>query len=46
MEKTGLLQQLVRENVYRATTILGGSSMKAYEDALTWLKQTTGIIEP
>ena len=38
LEKTGFLQQLGRENVYQATTILGDSSMKAYEDALAWLK--------
>jgi SulP family sulfate permease len=39
LEKTGLLDQFGRENVYRATSILGDSSMQAYQDARKWLGQ-------
>jgi SulP family sulfate permease len=39
LDKTGLLAQLGRENVYKATSILGDSSSQAYEDARKWLGQ-------
>jgi SulP family sulfate permease len=38
LEKTGLLQELGQENVYQATTILGDSSLDAYQDAKVWLE--------
>jgi SulP family sulfate permease len=39
LEITGLLDQLGKENVYRATTIMGDSSLNAYQDAAAWLEQ-------
>ncbi len=39
LELTGLLDQLGKENVYRATTIMGDSSLNAYQDAAAWLAQ-------
>jgi sulfate permease, SulP family len=39
LEITGLLDQLGKENVYRATTSMGDSSMNAYQDAAAWLAQ-------
>jgi hypothetical protein len=39
LELTGLLGQLGKENVYRATSIMGDSSLNAYQDAVAWLAQ-------
>jgi SulP family sulfate permease len=38
LQKTGLLDDLGSENVYRATTILGDSAITALEDARQWLE--------
>ncbi len=40
LEKTGLLADLGEGNVYRATSILGDSSLEAYQNAQEWLDQT------
>lgn len=37
LEKTGILDELGRENVYLATSILGDSSQEALQDAEQWL---------
>jgi SulP family sulfate permease len=37
LEKTDLLDQLGRENVYQASAILGDSALSAYQDAMAWL---------
>jgi SulP family sulfate permease len=38
LQKTGLLDVLGSENVYRATSIMGDSSITALEDARQWLE--------
>ncbi len=38
LEKTGLLDEMGQENVYRATSIMGDSSLEAYQDATSWLE--------
>jgi sulfate permease, SulP family len=37
LEKTDLLNELGQENVYKATSIMGGSALKACQDAKAWL---------
>ena len=39
LEKTGLLDELGQENVYRATSIMGDSTLEAYRNANDWLKK-------
>lgn len=39
LEKTGLLDELGEDNIYRATSIMGDSSMDAYQDATAWLEK-------
>ena len=39
LQKTGLLDQLGEENVYRSTSIVGDSSLSAYQDAKVWLEE-------
>jgi hypothetical protein len=39
LEKTGMLELLGKENVYKAMSILGASAMTAYQDAQKWLNQ-------
>jgi SulP family sulfate permease len=47
LQKTGLLDVLGSENVYRATSIMGDSSVTALADARGWLEasKTTGSME-
>lgn len=40
LQKTGLLDTLGSENVYRATTIMGDSALSAVEDAKRWLESS------
>jgi SulP family sulfate permease len=40
LEKTGLLDELGRKNVYRATRIMGDAALTALEDARTWLESS------
>lgn len=37
LQKTGLIDLLGEENVYRATSIFGDSAINAYQDATKWL---------
>lgn len=37
LEKTGLIEELGRGNVYKATSIIGDSALDAWEDAKAWL---------
>jgi SulP family sulfate permease len=37
LQKTGLIDQLGDENIYRATSILRDSTLDAYQDATEWL---------
>ncbi len=39
LDKTGNLAQLGQENVYRSTSMMGNSALKAYQDATLWLEQ-------
>ncbi len=39
LQKTGLLDVIGKDNVYRSTSILGDSAMTAYQDATTWLEK-------
>jgi SulP family sulfate permease len=39
LDKTGFLDQLGKENVYLSTSIIGDSTMDAYQDAVIWLEQ-------
>jgi sulfate permease, SulP family len=45
LQNTGVLDQLGKENVYRATSILGDSALNAYQDALTWLEKEKAVGE-
>jgi len=40
LQKTGLLDNLGSENVYRATSIMGDSALTALEDARQWLESS------
>jgi len=40
LQKTGLLDDLGSENVYRATSIMGDSAITALEDARQWLESS------
>jgi hypothetical protein len=40
LQKTGLMDDLGRENVYRATSIMGDSVLTALEDARQWLESS------
>jgi SulP family sulfate permease len=44
LEKTGILDELGRENVYLATSILGDSSQEALQDAEQWLADEMGEV--
>jgi sulfate permease, SulP family len=46
LQKTGLLDQLGKENVYQSTSIVGDSSLSAYQDAKAWLEEKKNEIEP
>jgi sulfate permease, SulP family len=39
LDKTGLLDQLGKENIYKASSILGDSALNAIKDADAWLGQ-------
>ena len=39
LDKTEILDQLGKENVYRSTSMMGDSAMQAYQDARVWLEQ-------
>ncbi len=39
LQKTGLLNQLGEENIYKSTSILGDSALKAYQDSSAWLEE-------
>jgi SulP family sulfate permease len=43
LQKTGLLDDLGSENVYRATSIMGDSALTALEDARQWLESSKTI---
>ncbi len=45
LQNTGVLDQLGKENVYRATSILGDSALNAYQDALAWLEKEKAVGE-
>ena len=45
LQKTGLLEQLGEENVYRSTSIVGDSSLSAYQDAKAWLEEKKNEID-
>lgn len=45
LQKTGLLDCLGKENVYRSTSVLGDSALDAYQDASAWLKQAKKEID-
>ena len=46
LEKTGLLEELGEENVYRATSILGDSTLEALQEADAWLAKSAGDVNP
>ena len=46
LEKTGLLEELGEENVYRATSILGDSTLEALQEADAWLAKSEGDLNP
>jgi SulP family sulfate permease len=39
LDKTEILNQLGKDNVYRSTSMMGDSAMQAYQDAMVWLEQ-------
>jgi SulP family sulfate permease len=39
LQNTGVLDQIGKANVYRATSILGDSALNAYQDAMAWLEK-------
>ena len=45
LQKTGLLEQLGEENVYRSTSIVGDSSLSALQDAKVWLEEKKNDID-
>jgi SulP family sulfate permease len=46
LQNTGLVDQLGKENIYRATSIIGDSALDAYQDANTWLEKGKAVSEP
>jgi SulP family sulfate permease len=44
LEKTGLLDELGQDNIYLATSILGDSTLDAYQDANAWLDKRKGDV--
>jgi sulfate permease, SulP family len=39
LQNTGVLDQIGKENVYKATSIMGDSALTAYQDAIAWLEK-------
>jgi SulP family sulfate permease len=46
LQKTGLLEALGKENVYKATSIMGDSALNAYADANAWLAKSVSEANP